>query len=40
MFFASDNGGPAAPEVIDAIAKANEGVAMPYGADPIMEVIA
>ena len=37
MFFASDNGGPAAPEVIEAIARANEGVAMPYGADPIMD---
>jgi threonine aldolase len=37
MFFASDNGGPAAPEVIEAITRANEGVAMPYGADPIME---
>jgi threonine aldolase len=37
MFFASDNGGPAAPEVIEAITKANEGTAMPYGADPIMD---
>ncbi|MCF6272093.1 MAG: low specificity L-threonine aldolase [Rhodobacteraceae bacterium] len=37
MFFASDNGGPAAPEVIKAIAQANEGAAMPYGADPIMD---
>lgn len=37
MFFASDNGGPAAPEVIEAIARANHGVAMPYGADPIMD---
>ncbi len=37
MFFASDNGGPAAPEVIEAIARANEGTAMPYGTDPIME---
>ena len=37
MFFASDNGGPAAPGVIEAIARANEGVAMPYGADPIMD---
>ncbi len=37
MFFASDNGGPAAPEVIEAITRANEGVAMPYGADPIMD---
>ena len=37
MFFASDNGGPAAPEVIEAITRANEGSAMPYGADPIMD---
>lgn len=37
MFFASDNGGPAAPEVIAAITRANEGVAMPYGNDPIMD---
>ena len=39
MFFASDNGGPAAPEVISAITRANEGVAMPYGADPIMDSV-
>ncbi len=39
MFFASDNGGPAAPEVIEAIAKANSGIAMPYGADPIMDEV-
>ena len=37
MFFASDNGGQAAPEVMDAIVKANSGTAMPYGADPIMD---
>ncbi len=37
MFFASDNGGPAAPEVMDAMMRANEGTAMPYGADPIMD---
>ncbi len=39
MFFASDNGGPAAPEVIEAIVRANEGTAMPYGADPIMDSV-
>ena len=39
MFFASDNGGPAAPEVIAAITRANEGVAMPYGNDPIMDSV-
>ncbi|NOR63903.1 MAG: low specificity L-threonine aldolase [Rhodobacteraceae bacterium] len=37
MFFASDNGGPAAPEVMAAMMHANEGTAMPYGADPIMD---
>ena len=37
MFFASDNGGPAAPKVMDALMRANEGTAMPYGADPIMD---
>lgn len=39
MFFASDNGGPAAPEVIAAISRANQGAAMPYGADPIMDSV-
>ena len=39
MFFASDNGGPAAPEVIEAITRANQGNAMPYGADPIMDSV-
>jgi len=39
MFFASDNGGPAAPEAIAAITRANEGMAMPYGADPIMDSV-
>ena len=36
MFFASDNGGPAHPAVIDAIARANDGYASAYGSDPIM----
>ncbi len=35
MMFASDNMGPAAPEIIDAIARANEGHHMPYGNDPV-----
>ena len=39
MFFASDNSGPAAPEVMAAIAAANEGYAMPYGNDPIMDEV-
>ncbi|MEN8891360.1 threonine aldolase family protein [Planktotalea arctica] len=33
MFFASDNAGPIHPEVLEALARANEGYAMPYGAD-------
>ena len=39
MFFASDNSGPAAPEIISAIAHANEGYAMPYGSDPGMDTV-
>jgi threonine aldolase len=35
MWFTSDNAGPAAPEIMAALAAANEGHAMPYGADPI-----
>ena len=37
MWFTSDNAGPAAPEVLAALARANEGYAPSYGADPIME---
>ncbi len=37
MFFASDNAGPAHPSVIEALTKANEGYAMGYGADAIMD---
>lgn len=36
MNFASDNTGPAHPKVIEAIVRANEGYAMPYGADDFM----
>ena len=36
MMFASDNTGPAHPRVMEAVVRANEGHAMPYGADPIM----
>lgn len=39
MFFASDNAGPAHPKVMDALIKANEGYAMGYGADTIMEQV-
>ena len=37
MFFASDNGAPAHPKVIEAIARANDGYAPSYGADAIMD---
>lgn len=39
MFFASDNAGPAHPKVMAALTAANEGYAMGYGADPIMETV-
>ena len=39
MFFASDNAGPAHPKVMEALMKANEGYAMGYGADPIMDEV-
>ncbi len=35
MWFTSDNAGPAAPELMQAVMAANDGHAMPYGADPI-----
>jgi len=37
MFFASDNSGPAAPEVMDAVMAANAGYQGSYGADEIMD---
>ncbi|HBN31300.1 MAG TPA: low specificity L-threonine aldolase, partial [Rhodobacteraceae bacterium] len=33
MFFASDNSGPVAPEIMAALAEANRGYAMAYGND-------
>jgi threonine aldolase len=36
MYFASDNAGPAHPEVMQALLDANSGYAMPYGADDLM----
>lgn len=39
MFFASDNTGPVHPKIMQALADANTGYAMPYGADPIMEQV-
>ncbi len=35
MFFASDNTGPVHPKIMAAIAAANDGYAMPYGADDL-----
>lgn len=39
MFFASDNSGPAHPKVIEALTQANEGYAMPYGDDALMDKV-
>ena len=39
MFFASDNTGPVHPQIMAALAEANEGFAMPYGADPLMDEV-
>ncbi len=37
MWFSSDNAGPAAPEVLEALSRANEGYASGYGADYFMD---
>ena len=37
MHFASDNTSPVPQQVLDAMARANAGYAMPYGADAVME---
>lgn len=37
MHFASDNTGPVHPKVLEALAHANAGYAMPYGADALTE---
>jgi threonine aldolase len=37
MIFASDNTGPAHPKVMEAVIRANEGYALPYGNDPVTE---
>lgn len=39
MFFASDNSGPVHPDILAALGHANDGYAMPYGADPLMEEV-
>jgi len=35
MYFVSDNAGPVAPQIMDALIAANQGYAMPYGGDAI-----
>lgn len=40
MFFASDNSGPVAPQVLEALTRANEGYAMGYGGDPLSAEVA
>jgi threonine aldolase len=37
MFFASDNSSGAAPEIMAALQRANDGYAKSYGADPLMD---
>ncbi|MFC3614026.1 threonine aldolase family protein [Lutimaribacter marinistellae] len=39
MFFASDNSGPVPQQVLDALAEANKGYAMAYGADALMDEV-
>ncbi len=39
MHFASDNSGPVHPEVLAALAEANQGYAMAYGADALMNQV-
>ncbi|MDF1873327.1 low specificity L-threonine aldolase [Vannielia sp.] len=39
MHFASDNTGPVHPRVMQALAKANDGWAMPYGNDALTEAV-
>ena len=39
MNFASDNAGPAAPEVMEALIRANSGYAPPYGGEAQMETV-
>ncbi|WP_170607287.1 threonine aldolase family protein [Ruegeria arenilitoris] len=39
MHFASDNSGPVHPEVLAALAKANDGYQMAYGADTLMNEV-
>nr|MCU0855968.1 beta-eliminating lyase-related protein [Paracoccaceae bacterium] len=40
MNFASDNTGPVHPKVMEALVRANEGYAMPYGGDALSRQVA
>ena len=40
MHFASDNSGPVPQQVLDALARANTGYAMGYGADALSQSVA
>jgi threonine aldolase len=40
MHFASDNTGPVHPKVMEALVRANEGYAMPYGSDALSREVA
>lgn len=39
MFFASDNAGPAHPQIMQRVMDANEGYALPYGKDAAMDEV-
>lgn len=39
MYFASDNAGPVHPQIMERLVRANDGYALPYGADPIMDEV-
>ncbi len=39
MFFASDNAGPALPQVMQRVTEANSGYQMPYGNDTLMDEV-
>ncbi len=39
MYFASDNGGAAHPNIFAALARANDGFTLPYGAEALLEEV-
>jgi len=39
MNFASDNAAPAHPKVLESLAEANKGYALPYGSDPLTQSV-